>query len=288
MTGRSILVSGASSGIGEATVRRFASAGWRVFAGVRSDADAARLREVDGVRAVRLEVTQDASVEAAIAEVAAETGDRGLDVLVNNAGIVRAGPVEYLGLDEWYSQFEVNLFGVVRLTKAAFPLLRLAVDPRIVMVGSINSRVGAPLVGPYAASKHAMAGLVASMRRELGPGAPIVTLLEPGAVKTAIWPKAVATADRLEAELPSEALVRYRDHIDAQRVHLAGGDHAGIDPDAVAQVIEAQVGTARPPARKLIGRDARLGGALDRFVPSRWFEALASAVHRRALRQRSG
>lgn len=285
---RSALISGASTGIGEATARRLAGSGWRVFAGVRQADDAARFESDAGIEPVMLDVTSDELVGTAVSVVEATVGDAGLDLLVNNAGVAVGGPVECLDLDEWYRQFEVNFFGVVRLTRAALPLLRHAVDPRIVMIGSINSRIGAPLLGPYVASKHALAGLVASMRREFDRGGPIVTLLEPGAVKTEIWPKGVETADRLVSSLPPEALERYGDHIVAQRVNLQGGDKAGIDPDDVAAIIEQSVHQPRPPARRLVGRDAKAGGVLARVLPGRWFEALMSRLQRRALERGDG
>lgn len=259
-----------------------------MFAGVRQADDAARFESDAGIEPVMLDVTSDELVGTAVSVVEATVGDAGLDLLVNNAGVAVGGPVECLDLDEWYRQFEVNFFGVVRLTRAALPLLRHAVDPRIVMIGSINSRIGAPLLGPYVASKHALAGLVASMRREFDRGGPIVTLLEPGAVKTEIWPKGVETADRLVSSLPPEALERYGDHIVAQRVNLQGGDKAGIDPDDVAAIIEQSVHQPRPPARRLVGRDAKAGGVLARVLPGRWFEALMSRLQRRALERGDG
>ncbi|MDG2112738.1 MAG: SDR family NAD(P)-dependent oxidoreductase [Actinomycetota bacterium] len=279
-----ILISGASTGIGEATALRFAGLGWDVWAGVRNADAAARLGQSSGIRPIDLDVTDDGSVAAAVATIAEARGDLGLDVLVNNAGVALGGPLEYIELDDWYRQFEVNFFGVVRLTKSALPLLRRAVDPRIIMVGSINSRLGAPLLGPYAASKHALAGLATSLRRELEPAGPLVTLLEPGAVKTEIWPKAVETARELESSLPAEALERYGDYIAAQHVYLNDGEHAGIDSAEVAGIIEDTVAARRPRARRLVGRDAQLGGSLARLLPDRVMEALGRLLHRRALR----
>ena len=282
---RSVLISGASTGSGLAVAHRFAGAGWDVWAGVRSDEDAEKVSSTHNIRAVHLDVTDSASVSAVVAELQTERGDLGLDVLVNNAGIVHAGPLEYIEIEEWYQQFEVNFFGVVRLTREALPALRCAVDPRIIMVGSINSRLGVPLLGPYVSSKHALAGLCASLRRELAPSGPLVTLIEPGAVRTEIWPKAADTAARLESELPREALERYRDPIEAHKVHLRGGDHGGVDPDHVAAVIENIVTSPHPPARRLVGRDAQIGGALGRLVPDKVMEALGRVVQRRALRE---
>ncbi len=290
MTGdRAVLISGASTGIGLAAAQRFAQSGWDVWAGVRSDGDAERVGATDAnIRPVHLDVTDESSVDAVVTELRRERGDLGLDVLVNNAGTAHGGPLEFIAQEEWHEQFEVNFFGVVRLTREALPLMRSAVDPRIIVIGSISSRLGVPLLGPYVSSKHAVAGLCASLRRELAPSGPLVTLIEPGAVRTEIWPKAVETAARLEADLPAEAIERYGDYIEAQKVHLRGGHHEGVPADHVARVIESIVESAHPPARRLVGRDAQIGGALGRIVPDRVMEALGRAIHRRALRQGTG
>src|SRR5580704_16948746 len=126
MTDRSILVTGASTGIGEACAVEFDHLGWHVFAGVRRHEDGKRLeaKSSSRLRPVPLDVTDPASIDAAADEIAASVGDNGLTALVNNAGVAVGGPVEYIAIDEWRRQFEVNVFGQVAVTKAMLPLIR--------------------------------------------------------------------------------------------------------------------------------------------------------------------
>src|SRR5690606_37555390 len=155
----SVLVTGASKGIGEATVLRLAGAGWRVFGGVRREEDGAALRERAGesVVPVLLDVTDAAQIEAAAATIRAATGGA-LQGVVNNAGIAVAGPLEFLPPEALRRQLEVNVIGQLAVTQAMMPMIRAA-SGRIVMVGSISGRSAMPFVGPYSASKFAMEAL---------------------------------------------------------------------------------------------------------------------------------
>jgi NAD(P)-dependent dehydrogenase (short-subunit alcohol dehydrogenase family) len=183
---RRVLITGASSGIGEATALRLAGAGWRVLAGVRSDADGDRLRAAGGER---LEpVTIDITEPATIAAAAAELGDEPLHGLVNNAGTALAMPLEFLPLDQLRRQLEVNLVGHVAVTQALLPNLRSA-RGRVVNVGSIAGRSALPFLGAYAASKHALEAVTDVLRVELRPFGIAVTVIEPGTIATPIWRK---------------------------------------------------------------------------------------------------
>src|SRR5579862_2982173 len=164
---RAALVSGTSTGIGHATAIELANAGFVVFAGVRSDKDAASVAAAHAnLRPLRLDVTDPDSVAQAMDAVRAS--EIPFYALVNNAGIAVGGPLEYLPLDELRRQFDVNVLGMLALTQAALPLLRTT-RGRFVTVGSIASRFGAPFLGPYCASKAAVAMLMDSLRVELAP-----------------------------------------------------------------------------------------------------------------------
>ena len=182
MTG-SVLVTGASTGIGEATARRMKAAGWEVFAAARKDGDLERLRG-EGLTPLKLDVTDAGSIAAAKAEV----GGRKLHGLVNNAGVAVSGPIEHVPLDELRRQLEVNLVGQVAVIQAFLPNIREA-KGRIVNVSSIGGRIALPLVGPYAASKVGLEAVSDSLRRELRPWGIHVSVIEPGAVVTPIWEK---------------------------------------------------------------------------------------------------
>src|SRR5271165_1477932 len=184
-----VLVTGASTGIGYASAKRLDALGWRVFAGVRNEADAARLRLALSERSepILLDVTDADQIERARATVAERSGGR-LAGLVNNAGVVFHGPVECLTLEALRRQLEVNVVGVVAVTQAFLPLVRAA-RGRVVVVGSISGCVAWPFNGIYAASKHAVRALVESLRMEQRGFGVRFSLIEPGAFATAIWGK---------------------------------------------------------------------------------------------------
>ncbi len=260
MAPRSVLVTGASTGIGEACALLLAERGWRVFAGVRRDEDGRRLAgEARGdLEPVLLDVTDEAGVEKVVGSIGELAG------LVNNAGIALGGPVEYIPLEDWRRQFEVNVIGQVSVTRRAIPLLR---GGRIVFIGSVSGRISTPLVAPYGASKHAIEAIAESLRHELRPAGIMTVVVEPGAVRTPIWDKGRRHADEIEASLPAEALTRYAPAIAAVRKGIDLQERSGIPPRRVAEVVERALTSPRPRARYLVGRDAVVQGAIDRFLP---------------------
>ena len=194
---KSIVVTGASTGIGWAAAKLLLDRGFRVFGSVRKQADADRLRGEFGTHFTPLlfDVTDEAAVLAAAREVRSQLNGGTLAGLVNNAGIAVSGPVLELAADEFRRQIEVNVIGPVIATQAFAPLL--GADPqlkgskgRIVMISSVAGKNGAPMTAPYAASKHALEGLSESLRRELMLFGIDVIIIAPGAVKTPIWSKA--------------------------------------------------------------------------------------------------
>lgn len=281
---RSVLVTGTSSGIGAACVRRLANEGWTVFAGVRRHTDGERLvSEVAGdVRPVLLDVTDREQIGRAVADVADATGG-GLDGLVNNAGIAFTGPVEHVPLTDWRWQFEVNLFGMIALTQAAFDLIR-AQEGRFVYIGSQAGRFSPPGMAPYAASKHALEALCESMRHELRATPIHVCIIEPGNVKTPIWNKATEELQRIETMLAGD------DHEDYALVApaLAGlaqeGAARGVAPSKVAAKVEHALTAARPRARYLVGADAKVVDNLLTRLPDRVRDRVVSALTRRSAR----
>src|SRR5665213_1431788 len=161
------LVTGTSTGIGEACALRLADRGWTVFAGVRraDDGDRLKTQSTGDVRPVLLDMSKRDDMTRVIDDITREVGRDGLHGLVNNAGVGVGGPIEYVTEDDWRWVFEVNLFGVVALTKAAIPLLK-AGRGRIVHIGSIGGRVASPGLGPYSASKHALEAVAEAQRHE--------------------------------------------------------------------------------------------------------------------------
>jgi NAD(P)-dependent dehydrogenase (short-subunit alcohol dehydrogenase family) len=259
-----VLVTGASTGIGEATALHLKQLGFDVIGAVRKDLDAERLGS-QGLRTVKLDVTDADSIAAARAQL----GDAPLTGLVNNAGIAVAGPLEFLPLDQLRWQLEVNLIGQVAVTQQFLPALRAA-RGRIVNVSSIGGRVALPLVGPYNASKFALEAVSDSLRRELMQHGVDVILIEPGGVKTPIWRKGNETADELQEGMPPEATQLYGRMIEAVRKAMVKIDQeTGIEPSEVAEAIGRALTAKRPRTRYLVGRDAKLRGPLSRVMPDR-------------------
>lgn len=272
-----VLVTGASTGIGEACALRLDGLGHHVFAGVRREADGERLRAASSGRLepVLLDVTDGHQIEAAAKQIGAGAGS--LQGLVNNAGIGKGGPIEYLPLDDWRTQLEVNVVGQVAVTQAMLPLIRQG-KGRVVFIGSIGGKSSTALTAPYNASKHAIEAIGESLRYELSPWGIWVAVVEPGAVKTPIWDKTRQEADRLERELPEEARDRYGRHIAAVRKALEMQARRGVAPEQVAKAVEHALFSSRPKTRYPVGPDARLQSAMVRLLPDRTREAVIRRV----------
>jgi NAD(P)-dependent dehydrogenase (short-subunit alcohol dehydrogenase family) len=266
-----ILVTGASTGIGEATALRLARRGHTVYAGVRRPEDSKRLEaSADGeLRAVRLDVTDEAEIRLVAAELEGEP----LRGLVNNAGVVIAGPVEALALEEWRAQLEVNLIGQVAVTKAFLPNLRAAAG-RIVNVTSIGGRVVTPFYGPYVAAKFGLEAVTDALRMELLPWGVDVIAVEPGSIKTEIWAKGDEMAGRIRAGLDEDSVELYGEALDAAQKTTARTGRRGIKPDRAARVIEKALTARHPRPRYLVGLDAYGMVAMRRLLPTRLADRL--------------
>jgi NAD(P)-dependent dehydrogenase (short-subunit alcohol dehydrogenase family) len=264
-----VLVTGASTGIGEATALHLKELGFDAVAAVRKDDDTERLA-VSGLRTVKLDVADSDSIAAARAEL----GDGPLAGLVNNAGIAVAAPLEFLPLDQFRHQLEINLVGQLAVTQQFLPALR-AGRGRIVNVSSIGGRVAVPLLGPYNASKFALEAISDSLRRELLSQGVDVIVIEPGGVKTPIWRKGNELASEITADMPPEAEPLYGRMIAAlrkQTVKIA--TETGIEPREVAEAIGHALTAKRPSARYLVGRDAKLRAPAAMVLPARVLDRL--------------
>jgi NAD(P)-dependent dehydrogenase (short-subunit alcohol dehydrogenase family) len=264
-----VLVTGASTGIGEATAFHLRELGFDPVAGVRRDEDAERL-EGHGLQTVRLDVTDEAQIAAAREAI----GDRALAGLVNNAGVAVAAPLEYVPLDQFRRQLEVNLIGQVAVTQVFLPALRRA-GGRIVNVSSIGGRVALPLLSPYNASKFALEAVSDSLRRELRPQGIDVIVIEPGGIKTPIWKKGNKLADELISEMPPEAERLYgRLVAGVRRETVKIERERGLSPRAVAEVIGTALTVERPRTRYVVGREAKVRANLARLLPDRAMDRL--------------
>jgi len=277
-----VLVTGSSSGIGEACARHLAGQGFNVFAGVRREEDGERVAG-DRIEPLIIDVTDDASVADAAESIRSAVGNSGLAGLVNNAGIGIAGPLEFVDISRFQQQLEVNVTGVLRTTKAMLPWIRLA-RGRIVNISSLGGRVAVSIVGSYNASKFALEGMSDTLRRELRPWGMHVALVEPGAVATPIWDKAADQAEEIERDAPPEMRERYGEVIDAIRKESEKNRTEGVPPQEVAEAVAHALTAAKPKTRYLVGRDAKMRAPIAKVMPDRVMDAAIG----RALGQRKG
>jgi NAD(P)-dependent dehydrogenase (short-subunit alcohol dehydrogenase family) len=270
----SYLVTGASSGIGEATALRLDADGHEVFAAVEPDSDTAGLTAASGrLSLLALDVTLPASIDAAVEQVAGRLAGRGLDGLVNNAGVGFPGPLEALPLDDLRRQLEVNVIGQVAMTQAMLPLVRQAAG-RIVFVGSVGGILASQFAGAYHASKFAIEAIGDVWRQELEPEGIEVILIEPSVISTPIWSKAIAYLDELR-QSSSPRMAPYRERLTAFRESLHSADEHGKAPEDVADVIAQALSAKKPKARYVVGTAGRFAAALRPLVPDRVADKLA-------------
>lgn len=274
-----VLISGASSGIGRATALRLAGSGWTVLAGVRDLAVGEALAVEAGSERIvplALDITDPAQVTAAAEFIQERTGTAGLDALVNNAGAALGGPLKMLPMQELRDQFEVNFFGHIAVTQALIPALRRA-GGRLLLVSSIGGLITTPYMAPYCASKYALEAVGDSLRVELGRSHIQVALIEPGSIATPIWDKGNELIDGVA--VPPE-LKQYYGHIPAAMAKtLQSTAKRGIPPERVAQTIEGALGAKRMRARYLVGIDAHGMAWLKRLLP----DHVLDRVLRRAI-----
>lgn len=261
------IVTGGSSGIGEATVRRLLSAGYRVFPAAR------RIERMDGLKSagahpVRLDITDDASIVALANTVRAECGR--IDVLVNNAGYGSYGAVEDVPLDEARRQFEVNLFGLARLTQLVLPVMRDQKSGTIINITSIGGKIYMPLGAWYHATKHALEGWSDSLRIETAGFGIKVVIVEPGAIKTEWSDIADRSAQTYSGGTAYGEIVRRYSAV-IQQSYESG---SASDPDVVALTIMKALRAGRPKTRYATGNRARQLLFLRRLLSDRAFDTL--------------
>ena len=263
-----VVITGTSTGIGAACAVRLADAGFSVFAGVRREADAAALasRTTGELTALRIDITDAAMIAAAVETVSRAVGDRGIAGLVNNAGIVRPGPLEFQPMSDFREQLEVNLFGHVAVTQAFLPLIRTG-QGRLVNVGSIGGRLVLPLHGGYSASKFAMEAVTDAFRLELKQWNIHVSLVDPGGSSSAIFDKTLNAIDDMAIGLHDRGIQLYDDDIASVRALVEKTAAEALPPDKVAKAVEKALTAKKPKTRYLAGKDARAVAVMARTLP---------------------
>lgn len=271
-----VLITGASSGMGEACALRLARAGYTVFAGVRKGADAQRLKQEEPssrLVPVILDVTEEQAIKTACQQIGEAVGAAGLVGLVNNAGVGVTAPIELVPLDELRRQFEINVIGQVAVTQACLPLLRQA-RGRIVNVGSVGGRVTIPFGGPLCSSKYALESVNDALRMELRPWGIHVVLVEPGTIRTPAAHKLGADSEAMIAAFSAEGRARYAGAYRAfVRTFLRQHEH-GAGPEVMAEAVYRALTARRPRPRYPVGPNARLLPLLATWLPTRALDVL--------------
>jgi NAD(P)-dependent dehydrogenase (short-subunit alcohol dehydrogenase family) len=271
---RSVLITGASTGIGRAAALRLDAAGWRVLAGVRKEEDAAALREAGSERLspLFLDVTDADQIAAAAASIEAEAD--GLSGLVNNAGVAIPSPLETMPIEDFRRQIEINLTAHVAVTQAMLGSVRRA-GGRVVFISSIGGRIAFPLTGAYHAAKFGVEAVGDTFRQELRPWGIRVSIVEPGSVDTPIWERGEQTADEIGGRSPQrEAL--YGQAIASYRKVIKQLAERGIAPEKVAEAVEHALTSNRPRSRYLVGLDAKVQARLRPLLPTPVFDRIVA------------
>jgi NAD(P)-dependent dehydrogenase (short-subunit alcohol dehydrogenase family) len=253
----SVFITGAATGIGAATTRRLAEAGYRVFAGVHQEAGA--LARIPGVQPVAIDVTDPSSVEDAAKVVDEATGGDGLRAVINNAGVIVQGPLELVPAGELRRQFEVNTLGPVHVIQAFLPLVRTGAG-RIINISAPTARVPVPFMAPIGGSKAALESFSDSLRVELGAWRIPVTVIEPGGTDTAIFQKAETAAQAALSAADPAKVALYRGQLAAVAKAAARQKLGPAEP--VAQAIVAAVEVRRPKRRYAAGSGVAVFGVL--------------------------
>jgi len=265
----SVLITGASRGIGRATAIKLAASGWTVYAGVRSASDGAGLAAAAGTNLTPL------VLDITDADHLATLPSRldGLDAVVNNAGFALDGPVETISLDDLRRQYEVNVIGQVGVTQAVLPLLR-ASKGRIVFVSSLSGRISTPLTGAYNSSKFAIEGIADALRVELRRWKLPVVLVEPGPVATDMWGGALEQHEATLAALSPAHRELYGETFEKARKTLAFMQKQAVPVDKVSSAIEKALTARRPKARYQVDLGSKVQLVATGMTPTRMLDAI--------------
>lgn len=273
---KSVLITGASTGIGLDAATALANKGFRVFAGVRSAVDQKKLSRIsDKITPLILDVTNSTHIKAALEAVSASKPQS--FSLVNNAGIAVAGPVEGLSVEDFRRQFEVNFFGLIEITKAFIPLIRRT-KGRIVNMSSMSGISSSPFLGAYSASKYAVESLSDSLRWELAPFGVKVSIVEPGPIATPIWQKGMAAGEKkLTASLPADVRTVYEPALAKFTKFIQVAEKTALPVNRVTDAVVTALTAKNPPIRVIVAASSRVNQyRLTKYLPGRLVDKIMS------------
>lgn len=260
-----VVVTGTSSGIGQATAKRLAAEGFYVLAGVRRQEDAVKINSRN-IEAVIVDITNADTLKALAERVEQDSFGRPLRAVVNNAGIAVNAPLEMVPLDELRRQMEVSVIGQVAVIQALTPAL-LAGGGRVVNIGSLGGKVAMPGFGVYSAAKFAMEAINDSFRREMASFGLKVIMITPGGVSTGMSEQGITTAERLARLMTPDQHQRHDRLFDAVKAQAETWARDGVRPEKAAAVISRAIHDRKPRTRYTVGRDSALLTRLVRFLP---------------------
>lgn len=276
---RTVVVTGASSGIGKASVMRLVQSGWQVFATVRKVSDGERLQSKLGAALVPviLDVTDATSIAGAAEQVSSQLQGGGLDGLVNVAGVGRVRPVAYMSAGDLRGIFEINVFGQIAVTQAFVPELRRA-RGRIVNISSVGAHIAIPFGSLINASKAAFGIFSDTMRMELRPFGIRVATIEPAAIATPAVDKTLGNIEKAIASLPPAGSAEYGDMLREFARRAYAQEMKGSSADVVAAAVHHALTSPRPRARYRVGKHARVLTTLPRILPDALLEHLLMRI----------
>lgn len=277
---KNIFITGASSGIGLALVEAFLKKGHRVWAALRKPEMLSLLSNhyPDHLQVLSLDVTSEGEIQKAFELVSAKVDSKEF-ILVNNAGIAIGGPIESLPMQEWKKVFDVNVMGLVNVTKVFLPLVRRT-HGRIINIGSISGRISSPFLAPYTSSKFAVRAISDSLRREMRPLGVKVSLVEPGPIKTAIWEKAINSSMDLKVQLTEEELRVYGEALENLTSAVEDVARNAVPVSRVVEKVMKAVEKENPAPYYLVGKGIHLQAFLAKHLPTRWLDAILSMGYR--------
>ncbi len=283
---KSVLITGASSGIGACAAELFSQNGYRVFAGYRSDTDGRNLAQIANVTPVKVDVTVVEEIEQAIAAVSAELEECGLYAIINNAGLTYTAPFEYADEEKMRHVMDVNVWGIVRLTQGCIPLLKRfneqnSVKSRVINVTSWAGILGQPFNGAYNASKFALVGLTEAMYYDLGLLGIHVVSASPGVTKTRLLARTTDASQAYES-MPEEGKEFYKKYIDKLDSigASANSSSALATPEKIARGLFDLVERKKPGLKQDLATDARLMNLLRRLLPFSWSSRMFKRMYK--------
>jgi NAD(P)-dependent dehydrogenase (short-subunit alcohol dehydrogenase family) len=273
---KSVIITGASSGIGEAASIHLAKKGWRVFAGVRKNLDGDKLRSY-GIFPVLMDVTKESTLRDALEQIKSDMQNSDELSLVNNAGIAIGGPIEAVPIEKWKEQFEVNFFGLIQCTQIFLPLIRKS-KGKIINMSSVSGLAAIPYLGPYAASKFAVEAVSDFLRREIQKFGCKVIVIEPGPIKTPIWNKSMSSRTELVGNISKDLLPVYEQDLESFLKMVNRSAENAVSVEKVSLVIEKALKQKNPKTRYVVGDSSiSLQTRLLPFLPDRWLDKMIAS-----------